>query len=356
MKEKKSKKKDKKERKKEKRGIPESGNGNLAIGNRNPKNGNGNPSAESAILEEIASLGKKELIKKAKKFSEKFCVSDGKEFQLKDMDPEDDEGMGPGDKAAAKKALQMGVSALAALQDMLYAQDRWGVLLIFQAMDAAGKDGAIKHAMSGINPQGCQVNSFKAPSSEELDHDFLWRCMKQLPERGRIGIFNRSYYEEVLVVRVHEQLLKSQKMPEELITKDIWEERLQDIRNFEKYLNRNGIIVCKFFLNVSAKEQKKRFLDRINDPDKNWKFSISDAKERKHWDEYMHAYEELIKHTATKHSPWYVVPADNKAFSRIVVASAIIKTLDSLNLEYPKVSDEKRMELEKVKEELLAEE
>jgi len=222
-------------------------------------------------------------------------------------------------------------------------------------MDAAGKDGAIRHVMSGVNPQGCQVTSYKAPSAEELDHDYLWRCMKNLPERGRIGIFNRSYYEEVLAVRVHKQFLDSQKIPKVLITEDIWDERLKDIKNFELYLNHNGIIVCKFFLNVSKKEQKKRFMDRINDKDKHWKFSASDAKERKYWDEYMVAYEELIRHTSTKESPWYVVPADNKAFARVVVASAVIHALDSLDLKYPKVSNEKLAELEAVKKELEAE-
>ncbi|HTB23872.1 MAG TPA: polyphosphate kinase 2 family protein, partial [Puia sp.] len=254
-----------------------------------------------------------------------------------------------------KQALEMGVEALSALQEVLYAYDKWAVLLIFQAMDAAGKDGAIRHVMSGVNPQGCQVTSYKAPSPEELDHDYLWRCMKNLPERGRIGIFNRSYYEEVLAVRVHKQFLQNQKIPKELITEDIWDERLKDIRNFEAYLNRNGIVICKFFLNLSKKEQKKRFLDRINNEDKNWKFSASDAKERKFWDDYMKAYEDLIRQTTTKDSPWYVVPADNKAFSRVVVASAIINAMDSLGLEYPKVSKEKLEELNAVKEELLAE-
>jgi PPK2 family polyphosphate:nucleotide phosphotransferase len=309
----------------------------------------------SGQLDDVVRLTNKEVIKRAKKFSDRYRVTDGDNFRLKDVDPSDDSGLEKGDKQAAKQALQIGVSALAALQDMLYAQDRWAVLLIFQAMDAAGKDGAIKHVMSGVNPQGCQVNSFKAPSAEELDHDFMWRCMKHLPERGRIGIFNRSYYEEVLVVRVHEELLKGQRMPRELITKDIWDERLQDIRNIEKYLGRNGVIVCKFFLHVSPKEQKKRFLDRIEDEDKNWKFSTSDAKERKHWDEYMNAYEQLIRNTATKNAPWYVVPADNKAFTRIVVASAIINTLDSLNLAYPEVDEQKKLALQKVKEELLTE-
>jgi PPK2 family polyphosphate:nucleotide phosphotransferase len=306
-------------------------------------------------LENLGQSSKKERIQRAKKFSKKFCVDDGKDFKLKDYDPDEDGGLGQEDKPLAKQALQLGVEALATMQDILYAQDRWSVLLIFQAMDAAGKDGAIKHVMSGVNPQGCQVSSFKAPSSEDLDHDYLWRCIKHLPERGRIGIFNRSYYEEVLVVRVHEQLLSSQKLPGELVTKDIWDERLKDIRNFENYLGRNGTLVCKFFLNVSAKEQKKRFLERIDNPDKNWKFSASDAKERKYWKEYMNAYEELIKHTATKNAPWYVVPADNKAFARIVVASAIINTLDSIGLEYPKVGKEKIAELAKIKEELMAE-
>src|SRR6478736_4898913 len=306
-------------------------------------------------LATLSELSKKERIQRAKKFSKKFCITDGRNFKLKNYDPDDDGGLGEEDKPLAKEALQLGVEALAAMQDILYAQDRWSVLLVFQAMDAAGKDGAIKHVMSGINPQGCQVSSFKAPTSEDLDHDYMWRCMKHLPERGRIGIFNRSYYEEVLVVRVHEQLLLNQKLPGELVTKDIWDERLKDIRNFENYLSRNGTLVCKFFLNVSAKEQKKRFIERIDNPEKNWKFSASDAKERKYWKEYMDAYEDAIRETATKDSPWYVVPADNKAFSRVVVASAIINTLDSLNLEYPKVSKEKLAELADIKKELLSE-
>jgi PPK2 family polyphosphate:nucleotide phosphotransferase len=309
----------------------------------------------SRRLENLSQLSKKDRVQRAKKFSKKFLVDEGKDFKLKDYDPDDDGGLGAEDKPLAKQTLQLGVEALATMQDILYAQDRWSILLIFQAMDAAGKDGAIKHVMSGVNPQGCQVSSFKAPTSEDLDHDYMWRCMKHLPERGRIGIFNRSYYEEVLVVRVHEQLLRNQKLPGKLVTKDIWEERFKDIRNFENYLGRNGTLVCKFFLNVSAKEQKKRFLERIDNPDKNWKFSASDFKERKYWKEYMNAYEELIKHTATKNAPWYVVPADNKAFARIVVASAIIHTLDSIGLEYPKVSKEKIAELAQIKEELLAE-
>lgn len=310
---------------------------------------------KKADLATISKISKKDLIKRAKKFSLKYRITDGKKFRLKDYNPADDAGLGPEGKPLAKEALELGVNALSDLQEVLYAQDKWAILLIFQAMDAAGKDGAIKHVMSGVNPQGCQVNSFKAPSAEELDHDYLWRCMKQMPERGRIGIFNRSYYEEVLVVRVHEQLLSSQKLPEELITKTIWDDRLTDIRNFENYLNRNGILVCKFFLNVSREEQKKRFLDRINDPEKNWKFSTSDAKERKYWKEYMNAYEELIKHTATRRSPWYVIPADNKAFTRVAVASAIIDMLDSIGLEYPKVSKEKLNELLAIRKELMAE-
>ena len=306
-------------------------------------------------LEDFSEMSRKERIRTAKKFSKNFCIDDGKGFKLSDYDPEEDGDLGAEDKPLAKQALKLGVEVLYAMQEILYAQDKWSVLLIFQAMDAAGKDGAIKHVISGINPQGCQVSSFKAPSSEDLDHDYLWRCMKHLPERGRIGIFNRSYYEEVLAVRVHNHLLDKQKIPGELITKNIWDDRLKDIANFENYLGRNGTVICKFFLNVSAKEQKKRFLERIDNPDKNWKFSPADAKERKYWKEYMYAYEELVKKTATKNAPWYVVPADNKAFARIVVASAIINALDSIGLEYPKVSKEKTAELARIKKELLAE-
>ena len=229
-------------------------------------------------IEKFTQLSKKDVVQRAKKFAKKFCISDGKDFKLKDCDPTEDGGLGQEDKPLAKQALQLGVQALATMQDILYAQDKWSVLLIFQAMDAAGKDGAIKHVMSGVNPQGCQVSSFKAPSPEDLDHDYMWRCMKHLPERGRIGIFNRSYYEEVLVVRVHEELLRTQKLPQELISQNIWDERLKDIGRFEKYLNRNGTLICKFFLNVSRDEQKKRFLERIENPDKNWKFSASDAE------------------------------------------------------------------------------
>jgi PPK2 family polyphosphate:nucleotide phosphotransferase len=308
-----------------------------------------------ANMEDIKTLSTKDLVHRAKKFSKQFRVEDGKGFDLKDFDPKDDGGIGPEEKPLAKETLALGIEALAKMQDILYAQDKWGLLIIFQAMDAAGKDGAIKHVMSGVNPQGCEVHSFKAPSPEDLDHDYLWRCMKNLPNRGHIGIFNRSYYEEVLIVRVHEEFLESQKIPPSLVTKDIWEERFQDIRNFEKYLNRNGIMVVKFFLHLSKGEQKRRFLERINNPNKNWKFSASDARERKHWKEYADAYEDAIKNTATEGAPWYIVPADNKSFARIVVASAIINALESMDLEYPKVSDAKRAELAEVKKELGAE-
>jgi PPK2 family polyphosphate:nucleotide phosphotransferase len=282
----------------------------------------------------------KEIIKRAREFAKPFRISKGKDFRLKDVDPDDTlEFTKEADKPRAKEALASGVIALAELQDKLYAQDKWAVLLIFQAMDAAGKDGAIKHVMSGINPQGCQVYSFKSPSAEDLDHDYLWRCMKCLPNRGHIGIFNRSYYEEVLVVRVHPEFLVKQKLPSKLVGKKIWEERFEDIRNFEQYLARNGVVVRKFFLHVSKKEQKQRFLDRIDDPLKNWKFSSNDAAERDFWDDYMQAYEEMIRETATKDAPWYVVPADNKWFTRVVVASAVIETLASLDLAYPKVDE-----------------
>ena len=305
-------------------------------------------------LENLASLSKKELIKQAKKFSKKYCVGDGRNFKLKDYDSKPSLDLGSEDKPLIKQTLQLGVDALAAMQDILYAQDRWSLLVIFQAMDAAGKDGAIKHVMSGVNPQGCQVSSFKAPSPEDLDHDFLWRCQKHLPERGRIGIFNRSYYEEVLVVRVHEKILKSQKLPDELVTNDIWEKRFKDIRNFEKYLKRNGTIIIKIFLNVSKDEQKKRFIERVDDPDKNWKFSAADARERGYWKDYMVAYEEMIQNTSTEDAPWYVIPADNKSYARIAVASAIIEALDGMKLEYPKVSEEKIAELQEIKKQLLA--
>jgi PPK2 family polyphosphate:nucleotide phosphotransferase len=295
----------------------------------------------------------KEIIDTSRDLAKPFRVTKGKGFRLKDIDPDDTLDFTKEDKPRSKEALAKGVEALAELQDKLYAQDKWAVLLIFQAMDAAGKDGAIKHVMSGVNPQGCQVYSFKSPSAEDLDHDYLWRCMKCLPNRGHIGIFNRSYYEEVLVVRVHPEFLTKAKLPPKLVGKNIWEERFEDIRNFEEYLARNGVVVRKFFLHVSKKEQKKRFLERIDDPLKNWKFSSNDAKERNFWDDYMKAYEEMIQETATSDSPWYVVPADNKWFTRVVVAAAVIETLDSLNLAYPDVSGSQLKELAAAKRVLM---
>jgi PPK2 family polyphosphate:nucleotide phosphotransferase len=297
----------------------------------------------------IASMNNKKVVEKARQFSRSFRITDGKKFKLKKFDPGDTLGLSSEDKPRAKEALEIGVQALADLQDVLYAQDNWAVLLIFQAMDAAGKDGAIKHVMSGINPQGCQVYSFKSPSAEDLDHDYLWRCMKCLPNRGDIGIFNRSYYEETLVVRVHPEFLVKQKIPPSLVTKKIWDERFQDIRGFERYLHRNGIVVVKFFLHVSEEEQKKRFLARADAPDKNWKFSASDMTERAFWNDYQKAYEDMIRNTATKESPWYVVPADNKWFTRVIVASAVIDTLASLNLSYPRVDEEKLAEIAKAR-------
>jgi len=296
----------------------------------------------------------KRVIEASRRLSKPYRITNGKKFKLKDYDPGDTGELKAEDKTRAKEALQIGVEALAELQDVLYAQDRWSILLIFQAMDAAGKDGAIKHVMSGINPQGCQVSSFKGPTSEDLDHDYMWRCIKQLPERGRIGIFNRSYYEETLVVRVHPEFLAGQKLPKECVGKDIWEDRFQDIRAFERYLHRNGTVVRKFFLYVSKKEQQKRFMERLDNPDKNWKFSLNDAKERGFWDDYMEAYEETIQETATEKSPWYVVPADNKWFTRVIVAGAVIDALASLNLSYPKVDAAKRRELADAKKALMA--
>jgi PPK2 family polyphosphate:nucleotide phosphotransferase len=279
----------------------------------------------------------------ASKLVKAYRVEDGKKFRLKDFDPADTGHLHS--QKHAKELLEQGIAEMAELQDKLYAQDRWGVLLIFQAMDAAGKDGAIKHVMSGVNPQGCQVYSFKVPSSEELNHDYLWRNMRRLPERGHIGIFNRSYYEEVLVVRVHPEAFKQERIPPSLVTKDIWKERFEDIKAFEDYLARNGIIVRKFFLNLSKKEQKKRFLARLDEPEKNWKFSSADIRERACWDDYMNAYEDVIAHTASKHAPWYVVPADNKWFTRVVVAAAIVDTLEDLKLAYPAVDPQQRKEL-----------
>jgi len=287
----------------------------------------------------------KQDLKTIRTFTRPFRVERGKGFELADFDPGDTLHLGSEDKPRAQAALQKGIRYLAAMQDKLYAQDRWAVLLVFQAMDAAGKDSAIKHVLSGVNPQGCQVTSFKAPSAEELDHDYLWRCSKALPERGRIGIFNRSYYEEVLVVRVHEQLLAAQKLPPALVTRKIWKHRFEDIRAYERYLARNGTLIIKFFLHVSKDEQKKRFLERLDDPDKNWKFESGDVRERGYWDAYMKAYEDMIRNTACEHAPWYVVPADNKWFTRAVVAAAIIDGLYSLDLAYPRVDEAKRAEL-----------
>ena len=272
-----------------------------------------------------------------------FQVRDGSRFRLKDYDPSDTAGIGS--KQEAKALLEEGVARLSELQDKLYAEDHWALLLIFQAMDAAGKDGVIKHVMSGVNPQGCQVYSFKSPSAEELNHDYLWRTMKSVPERGRIGIFNRSYYEEVLVVRVHPEFLKAQKTPPSLVTKDIWKERFEDICAYERYMTRNGILIRKFFLNVSKKEQKRRFMARLDEPEKNWKFSAADIRERALWDDYMSAYEDMIRHTSTPESPWHVVPADNKWFTRIAVAAAIVDTLTELKLAYPKLDPDKAKEL-----------
>ena len=291
----------------------------------------------------------KEIIKRARNFAEPFRVTNGDKFRLRDVDPRDTLNLKSEDKPRAKEALAMGVEVLAELQDKLYAQDKWGVLLIFQAMDAAGKDGAIKHVMSGVNPQGCQVYSFKSPSAEDLDHDYLWRCTKCLPNRGHIGIFNRSYYEETLVVRVHPEYLQKQKLPPRLVRKRIWKERFEDINAFERYMSRNGFVIRKFFLNVSKKEQKRRFLERIEMNQKNWKFSGADVKERGYWDQYMVAYEDMIRQTATEHAPWVVVPADNKRFARLVVAGAVVDALSDLDLRFPKVSDAQKTELNRIR-------
>jgi PPK2 family polyphosphate:nucleotide phosphotransferase len=293
--------------------------------------------------------------RKARDLAAPYRVSDGAAFRLKDVDPDDTAGLGNSQKPLAKELLAAGVAALSDLQDRLYAQDTWAVLLIIQAMDAAGKDGVIKHVMSGINPQGCQVYSFKTPSSEELDHDYLWRCQKCLPERGRIGIFNRSYYEEVLVVRVHPEFLARQRLPQALVSGQLWKERYEDIRHFERYLGRNGIAVRKIFLHVSPEEQRKRFLERLENPEKNWKFSAADAQEREHWPAYMEAYEDMIRHTATDVAPWYVVPADHKWFTRLVVAGAVIDTLCSLDLKFPIVPPERTAELAAARTALLNE-
>ncbi|MFT3915148.1 MAG: polyphosphate kinase 2 family protein [Anaeromyxobacteraceae bacterium] len=277
----------------------------------------------------------KAVLKRSRKLASRYLVEDGSKFRLKDVDPGDTGDLGKDGKEEAQAALREGVEALATLQDLLYAQDRWAVLLVFQAMDAAGKDGAIKHVMSGVNPQGCQVASFKVPSAEELDHDFLWRCQRHLPERGRIGIFNRSHYEEVLVVRVHPEFLGRQRLPEKLLGDDLWKRRHRDIRAFERYLTDNGVCIRKFFLHVSKGEQKRRFLERIREPEKNWKFSAGDVAERAHWKAYMAAYEDAIRETATPEAPWSVVPADNKWFTRLVVAATVVDALGGLDLAYP---------------------
>ena len=290
-------------------------------------------------------MARKEILDRIVKYVDPFRITKGKGFQLRNFDPADTRGLAL-DKGEAAELLQRGTEWLAEEQDMLYAQDRWSLLLLFQAMDAAGKDGTIKHVMSGVNPQGCQVFSFKQPSQEELNHDFLWRYAKSLPERGRIGIFNRSYYEEVLVVRVHEHILERQNLPAPLVSKRIWDERLSDIAHFEDYLTRQGTVILKFFLHLSRKEQKKRFMERLDRPDKHWKFSASDVHERRFWDDYMHAFQEAIRGTASNHAPWYVVPADNKWFTRLIVAAAIVEAVERLDLTYPKVDAQKKKELQ----------
>jgi PPK2 family polyphosphate:nucleotide phosphotransferase len=294
-------------------------------------------------------------LKRMLELSRNYRIERGKDFRLKHFDPADTAGFKSEFKQEAQDLLKQGIERLADLQDKLYAENCWGLLLIFQAMDAAGKDSTIKHVMSGLNPQGVQVFSFKAPSPEELDHDYMWRCFRSLPERGRVGIFNRSYYEEVLAVRVHPELLPAEKLPEDLVTRHIWRERFEDMTNFERYLTRNGIAVCKFFLHVSKDEQKKRFLERLDKPEKNWKFSPNDVKERQYWDDYMHAYEDAIRHTAAKHAPWYVVPADNKWFTRLVVAAAVTDCLLAINPQYPKLDVEARKRLAEVRALLEAE-
>jgi PPK2 family polyphosphate:nucleotide phosphotransferase len=291
---------------------------------------------------------------KIEALARKYRIDNPDKFRLADLEPGDTAGLAI-DKDEAKAMLQDSIQKLSDLQEMLYAQDRWSVLAIFQAMDAAGKDSAIEHVMSGVNPQGCQVYSFKAPTSHELDHDYMWRTTIATPERGRIGIFNRSYYEEVLVVRAHPELLAKQKIPPQLVTKDIWKQRFEDIRNFEKYQARNGLLIMKFFLHVSKDEQAKRFLERIDDPAKNWKFNMGDVAERKLWDDYMRYYEETIRETSRPHAPWFVVPADKKWFTRLVVASALVEGLESLNLHYPRVDDATRDELKKARALLAAE-
>ena len=292
----------------------------------------------------------KDLIKRARLIAKPFRADE--RFRLNDIDPDDTLDFTSEDKPRATESLASGISLLAELQDKLYAQDRWAVLLLFQAMDAAGKDGAIKHVMSGVNPQGVDVFSFKAPSPEEISHDFLWRTNRCLPPRGKIGIFNRSYYEEVLVVRVHPELLDKEKIPQELRGEHFWKHRCEDINGFEKYLARNGIAIRKFFLHVSRKEQKRRFLERLDNPEKNWKFSVGDVRERKYWDDYQSAYEKMIRNTASEHAPWVVVPADNKWFTRLLVVATIVDALSGMNLEYPKLSAAQLTELKQARKQL----
>jgi len=284
-----------------------------------------------------------------KKLVKPYRIRDGKGFRLKDIDPADTHGLKSESKKETREWLQQNRQRLTHLQAKLYAQDRWALLVIIQGMDAAGKDSTIKHVMSGVNPQGCEVHSFKAPSSEELDHDHLWRAVKALPERGGIGIFNRSYYEEVLVVRVHSELLANEKIPDSLVTQKIWRERYKDINAFERYLTRNGVGIRKFFLHISQGEQTKRLLERLDDPDKNWKFSIGDVHEREYWSDYLDAYEEMIRHTSYKHAPWFVVPADNKWFSRMIVAAGIVDALEGMNLVFPRLDPAKLKELQEVR-------
>jgi PPK2 family polyphosphate:nucleotide phosphotransferase len=283
-----------------------------------------------------------------------YCVTKGRKFKLSSIAPDDTHGLDI-EKEDAKLHIAAGVSRLSEMQEMLYAQDRWSVLLIFQAMDAAGKDGAIKHVMSGVNPQGCEVHSFKQPSTLELDHDFLWRCATRLPERGRIGIFNRSYYEEVLVARVHKEIIERQKLPPHLVTRDIFEERYEDIANQERYLARNGTLILKFFLHVSKKEQKRRFLERLEEAKKNWKFSGADLAERAHWKEYMRAYEDMIRATSAAHAPWFVVPSDNKWFARLVIVAAIVEAMKGLDLAFPTLGKAERAGLLRARKALEAE-
>jgi PPK2 family polyphosphate:nucleotide phosphotransferase len=287
----------------------------------------------------------------ASKLSEPYRIDHGKDFRLKDFDPASTGHFRS--KEQAQGLLEQGIYEMREQQDKLYAQRNWAVLIVLQAMDAAGKDGLVKHVMAGVNPQGCQVYSFKQPSEEELNHNYMWRSNTRLPARGQIGIFNRSYYEEVLVVRVHPEILKKERIPEELLGKDLWKKRFEDIGNVEKYLTRNGVVIRKFFLHLSKKEQKRRFLERLENPEKNWKYSAADVREREYWDDYMNAYEEMIAATSTKAAPWYVVPADNKWYTRVVVAAAIVDTLKDLNLEYPKLTPEERKQLEAAKRELL---